>query len=319
LPDHLEWGDFRRRFEARPGELNLRRVVDAGSSRHPLVYDHSLNDTAVVDDALEYQRQRGWAEPFLSIVSLRMPHAIGEGARLNGYDYGAWAHEPPELFDYYNAIRHDDALMREVVAAIPEPIRGRTAIVVVSDHGTRLFARRERSGAELHRLDNYHLETTRVPFLIQLPLAARERIEPSALRVLRDNLTRHATSNIDMLPTLLGLVGIEVAPAALDHPELLVGRDLTRPIEPTRAIVQLNTGPLRRWEREHFALLLDDGALHYLFYMGCTQLFDVTIDPLETTDRGADPALAQALALGRGITAQLPELFRIQQRYQVAR
>ena len=66
----------------------------------------------MVEDALDYQRRRGWAEPFLTIVSLRMPHATGEGARLNHYDYGAWEREPPELFDYYNSIGHDDALMR---------------------------------------------------------------------------------------------------------------------------------------------------------------------------------------------------------------
>jgi membrane-anchored protein YejM (alkaline phosphatase superfamily) len=319
LPDHLEWGDFRRRFEARPGELNLRRVVDAGSSRHPLVYDHSLNDTAVVDDALDYHRQRGWSEPFFTIVSLRMPHATGEGARLNGYDYGPWPHEPPELFNYYNAIRHDDGLMRDVVSAMPGAVRARTLIVVVSDHGTCLFVRRDAGGRALNRLDNDHVEATRVPFLMQLPATARERVDPGVLQVLRDNLARHATSNIDLLPTLLGLIGIEAAPAALAHPELLVGRDLTRAIEPTRAIVQLNTGPLRRWEREHFGLVLEDGARHYLFFMGHAELFDVAADPLETSDRVAEPAFAHALATARGVTAQLPELFRIQQRYAEAR
>ncbi len=310
LPDHLEWGDFRRRFEARPGELHLHEVVDAGSSRHPLVYDHSLNDTAVIADALAYQARRGWAEPFLQIVSLRMPHAIGEGARINRLDYGRWEAEPPELRDYYNAIAHDDALMRDFLREVPEPVRQRTAIVVVSDHGTRLFPRHD-GAVELHRLDNYHQETTRVPFAVWVPRAAQRQMPAEKLEHLRTNLAERATSNIDMLPTLLGLAGIAPVEVPIAHSQLVLGRDLTQSLEHTPAIVQLNTGPLRRWDREHFALVVDDGAYHYLFSGGRERLFDLARDPLERTNLIAAPAFADVALRSRSLAAALPELARI--------
>lgn len=314
LPDHLEWGDFRQRFQARPGELNLRKVVDAGNAGAPLVYDHSLNDSAVVDAALEYQRQRGWAEPFLQIVSLRMPHAVGEGARVNRLDHGPWPAEPPELHDYYNGIRHDDGLMQGFIAALPDAVRRRTALVFVSDHGTRLFGRNAGAG-ELHRLDNYHVETTRVPWLIHVPRAARGSDPGKGLDQLRSNLEAHATSNIDVLPTLLGLVGIEPVDVGMASSELLLGRDLTAPIAATRGIVQLNTGPLRRWDREHFGLVLEDGAFHYLFGRDGERLFDLRQDPLEQADLAADAAFAPMLVRARALAAELPELRRIQQKY----
>jgi sulfatase-like protein len=314
IPDHLRWGDFARRFQARPGELNLSRLVDATNAGRPLVYDHSLNDSDVLAEALRYQSQRAWAEPFLQIVSLRMPHAIGEGARFNHFDYGAFEHEPRELRDYYNAIRHDDQLMSELILAMPPAVRERTLLVVTSDHGTRLFARDDGAG-ELHRLDNYHVETTRVPFLIVAPPAARERLDGAALARLRQNLQTLATSNIDVVPTLLGLAGIPPVELDLQHPELLLGRDLTRPLPPTEAIVQCNTGPLRRWDREHFALVLGNGAAHYFFSLGREHGFLAAGDPLEATDVVAEPSFAPFLGQGRALAALLPELARIQQKY----
>jgi sulfatase-like protein len=317
LPDHLEWGDFRRRFEARPGELNLRKVVDAGNSGHPLVYDHSLNDTGVIADALAYQEQRHWAEPFLQIVSLRMPHAIGEGARINHLDHGPWQGEPPELRDYHNAIVHDDALMHDFLSELPEPIRQHTAVVVVSDHGSRLFARND-GAVELNRLDNYHQETTLVPFLIWVPQAAQQQIPAAKLEQLRSNFSSRATSNLDMVPTLLGLAGITPVVMTMDHPELLLGRDLTTRVERTPAIVQLNTGPLRRWDREHFALVVDDGAYHYLFSMGRELLFNLQQDPLERTNLIREPAFGGVASRSRALAAALPELARIQHKYRAA-
>jgi sulfatase-like protein len=314
IPDHLRWGDFERRFQARPGELNLSKLVDASNAGRPLVYDHSLNDVDVVADALRYQNQRAWAEPFLQVVSLRMPHAIGEGARVNHIDYGAFGREPPELRDYYNAIRHDDQLMTEFIAAIPPAVQGRTLLVITSDHGTRLFARDDGAG-ELPRLDNYHVETTRVPLLIVAPPAARERLDPAALARLQQNFQTVATSNIDVVPTLLGLAGIPPVELDLPHPELLLGRDLTRRLPPTEAIVQCNTGPLRRWDREHFALILGNGAAHYFFSLGREHGFLPMGDPLEASDVVAQPAFSPYLGEGRALAALLPELTRIRQKY----
>ena len=317
MPFHLEWGDFRTRFNARPGEVHLNEIVDAGNSNRPIVYDNSINDSDVIAQALDYQQRRSWKEPFFQVVSLKMPHAIGEGARVNELHYDDWAGEPEDLHDYYNGIRHDDILIQQFIGQIPAKTREHTLMVFVSDHGTRLSARTD-GVEELHRLDNYHQETTHVPFVVYVPDAIQEKLPPSLVRNLRTNLETRATSNIDMVPTLLGLTGIDRAGPRVEHDELLVGRDLTREIDPTEAIVQLNTGALRRWDREHFAMVMDNGERHYLFSMGRELLYDRTADPLELNNLAESAASSAMLARARALTAEVPELLRIQRKYRGA-
>ncbi len=315
LPFHLEWGDFRRRFNARPDELHLNKVVDAGNSGLPIAYDNSINDTDVAGLALDYQRKRNWAEPFLQIVSLKMPHAIGEGARVNKLNYGAWEGEPADLRDYYNGIRHDDILMQEFMGEIPDAVRERTIVVILSDHGTRLFPRTH-GAEELHRLDNYHLETTKVPFVVYVPQGAQAIIPGDKIRALRENLATRTTSNIDMVPTVIGLTGLQPPSRRINHSRLLVGRDLTEDVASTEAIIQLNTGALRRWDREHFGLVLDNGRYHYLFSMGRELLYDMQHDALESKDLAGTDAHSEAISRAHSIIAEVPELLRIQRKYR---
>jgi hypothetical protein len=317
MPFHLEWGDFKTRFNARPGELHLNKLVEAGNANLPIVYDNSINDAEVVDQALAYQKHRAWKEPFFQVVSLKMPHAIGEGARVNELHYDAWAGEPEDLHDYYNGIRHDDILIQQFIAAIPAKTREHTVLVFASDHGTRLSPRTD-GVEELHRLDNYHQETTHVPFVVVVPEALQQKLPPSYVRNLKANLAARATSNIDIVPTLLGLTGIEKVGPHGDQDYLLVGRDLTREIPRTEGILQLNTGALRRWDREHFAIVLDNGARQYLFSMGRELVYDMVSDPLELTNVAESETGASTIARARALTAQVPELLRIQRKYRSA-
>jgi hypothetical protein len=216
---------------------------------------------------------------------------------------------------YYNGIRHDDDLVRNYMDEMPEATKGRTIFVFISDHGTRLILRSD-GAEELHRLDNYHEETTRVPFVLLVPDGIQDTIGRDVLQTLRTNLATRATSNIDMVPTLLGLVGIRPANVDVPNSEFVAGRDLTVRQRETSAIVQLNTGPLRRWDREHFALVLGNGDYHYMFSMGRELLYDVRADPLEQRALVHSPASATILAQARAIATQLPELLRIQRKYR---
>lgn len=315
MPFHLEWGDFKTRFNARPGELHLNKLVEAGNANLPIVYDNSINDADVVAQALAYQRHRAWKEPFFQVVSLKMPHAIGEGARVNGLNYDAWVGEPEDLHDYYNGIRHDDILIQQFIAAIPAKTREHTVLLFASDHGTRLSPRTD-GIEELHRLDNYHQETTHVPFVVVVPEAMQQRLPPSYVRNLKSNLTARATSNIDIVPTLLGLTGIEKVGPHVDEDYLLVGRDLTREVARTEGILQVNSGALRRWDREHFAIVMDNGARQYLFSMGRELLYDMAVDPLELTNLAENETSASTIARARALTAEVPELLRIQRKYR---
>ena len=120
---------------------------------------------------------------------------------------------------YYQLQRTVDEEIAKVLAALRATKAYENTIVVFSsDHGDMLGAH----GGMHQKWHNAYEETTHVPFLVSGPLIPGGRRELDAL-----------TSHADLIPTLLGLAGIDQAEAlervSADHSEAhpLVGRDLS--------------------------------------------------------------------------------------------
>jgi arylsulfatase A-like enzyme len=124
---------------------------------------------------------------------------------------------------YYQLQREVDAQLERVLDALrASPAFENTIIVFTSDHGDMLGAH----GGMHQKWHNAYDETTRVPLHVSSPLL------PSGARTI-DAPTSHA----DILPTLLGLAGIDQAAAletlATTHTAVrpLAGRDLSSAIQ----------------------------------------------------------------------------------------
>ncbi len=311
LPYDLAWGDFATRFQSLPGRINLDTCLHRGNAGLPAAYDNSINDSDVVAAAIAHQRQRQWRGPFFQLVSLKLPHFLGQGVAINDYERLTAGIECNErLHNYYEAIYRDDALMGKLHEAMPPEVRARTVVVAVSDHGNDVYGR----GA---RLENYHEEIALVPCWFVIPKAVQSQLPPGSIEALRNNLHGLATSNEDIVPTLLDLLGVADEPAVARSLQVLPGRSLLRPQEPTELILMLNTNDMRRWDREGFALTLENGKKRFVFDCGECMFFDLEADPREQVNLYATDSFAPYR--NRIVTAvqARPHLRRIVSKYGV--
>lgn len=154
-----------------------------------------------------------------------------------------------------------------------------TMFIFTSDHG-------EMFGAQGRMKKNiFYDESARVPFLISWPGKINEG---SKLDL--------AMSNVDIMPTLLGL-------AKVDVPEEVEGMDLSSNIlgkggaEPRAAFLQ-NMGACATWEDGHEWRALRDKRYTYATYRvdGKELLFDNQEDPYQMKNLADDPAHSKTLA-----------------------
>lgn len=124
---------------------------------------------------------------------------------------------------YYSLLKKvDDEMMKVLIALQQSSFSEDTIIVFTSDHGEQLGAQ----GGLYQKWYSMYEESIHVPFVIHSP-----DLFPHAKQ------TTSLTSHVDILPTLLGLAGIDAAEIrqklAIDHtePRPFVGRDLTPLLE----------------------------------------------------------------------------------------
>jgi arylsulfatase A-like enzyme len=201
----------------------------------------------------------------------------------------AWARFKPgereQLADwmrgYYAMAANLDANLGRLLAALDEMgLADDTILVFTSDHG-------EMFGAHGRRAKNiFYEEAIRVPFLLRWPG-----------RVGAGSVCDACLGTVDIMPTLLGLAGLE-APREVEGTDLSL-RALGRPgPEPEAALLQ-NTGACAAWEDGHEWRALRDRRWTYAKYRvdGRELLFDNAADPLQMIDLAGDPA--HAATLGR--------------------
>jgi arylsulfatase len=146
----------------------------------------------------------------------------------------------------------------------------RTLLVVTADHG-EAFA--EHGGYAHNQL---YEEVVRIPLLMRHPRGAAARVAAPVM-------------NLDLLPTLASLVGIE-------PPEGLYGHDLIRSLDPDRPVVVMNTT-----NPPMFAMGIRRGPDKLILRCNLAdargrELFDLDADPQERRNRiESDPETAAAL------------------------
>jgi arylsulfatase A-like enzyme len=184
------------------------------------------------------------------------------------------------LVDLYDDdVRFNDHWFGELRAALEERgLERDTLVVVVSDHGEEFGDR----GGLGHGHANLHGELTHVPLILAWPGGL-----PAGVTI--DALTR----GIDVLPTLLDLVGLPGVPAA-DGVSLAegarAGREPEAPEDPALyADRAKNEAGFTAIRTDEWLLQLDEGEMR-------SDLFDLGADPDETNDL-ADAQAQQARAL----------------------
>ncbi len=230
-------------------------------------------DESMVDSAVEFLRTRGQKRWFLYLHMMDLhEYVYDEESAIFGTAYS-------DVYD--SSIRWSDGTLERLLQHLAElGFLENTVIAIASDHGE---AFRER-GLEGHARAVYR-ESTEVPFILSLPF----RLEPGVV-------VPERTQNVDVLPTLMELVGVE-PPAGMDGrsrlPEILASAR-EEPFEGNGvAISHLDQTWGHRDLDPARAVAVAEGSLRYVRVEQRNgklreELFDAAEDPLERRDRAKD-------------------------------
>jgi hypothetical protein len=263
--------------------LPLSHWVSATDLDENATYELGADDGKLVETVL--RDLPAMRSPFVGVVHLsntHFPYVVDEGdapfrpqASAFGAGDAARVHNR-----YRDAIHRQDALVAHLVRGLREiPGGGRVVVVFVSDHGEQI---RER-GALGHTWGVYD-EEVRVPFWIDAPKGA---LGAEAERALR-SMTAARLTQLDVLPTLLDLMGIWDAPELRPFRREMPGESVLRGGTPGRSVVLTNCSAL-------FACAFKNwGAMRRSRKLVATQndtrwhCFDVDGDPGEQRDLGIE-------------------------------
>jgi arylsulfatase A-like enzyme len=230
-------------------------------------------DEGVVEAAVEFLRVSGDQRWFLYLHLMDLHEYVydEESARFGaGYS---------DIYD--SSIRWTDGTIESLFASLSElGLLDKTLVAIASDHGEAFLER----GFEGHAREVFR-ETTEVPFIISFPF----RLDAGVV-------VESRTQNVDMLPTLLDLIGLE-PPTDVDgrsrRPEILAAARG----EPIEADGQVAISDLdRTWGQRDGtpsrAIAVAEGPWRYVRLDRPNgpreRLFDSRDDPLEKRDRSAE-------------------------------
>ena len=272
----------------------LERTINATQIEPDATMEIGADDGKLVDYVASDMGRL--PEPFMAVVHLSNTHfPYKVDPRYSPFEPENEATGPgydTEIKNrYQDSIYLQDMAVAKLVRAVrARPEGQRTVIVFVSDHGEQM---REK-GAVGHTGTLWD-EEIRIPAWIDAPNGTLTQGERDHLRALEST----PLTNLDILPTMLDLMGIYDAPelASLEAP--MPGHSLLRGGSPTHPIVMSNCTELWACAFRNWGAI--DGtrkvlAHQYDHQWGC---YDVATDPTEQDDLG-EAACADLIPLAEG-------------------
>jgi hypothetical protein len=263
--------------------LPLTRWVSATDLDTDPTYEVGADDGKLVDAVL--RDLPAMKRPFVGVVHLsntHFPYVIDEGdapfqPAAKAFEVGDAAMVQNR---YADAIRRQDALVARLLRELRAAPGGQEVVVAfVSDHGEQI---RER-GAIGHTWGVYD-EELRVPFWIDASGAGLGADVPGRLRSLQDT----PVTQLDVLPTLLDLMGIWDAPEVQHLRVAMPGESLLRGGTGPRPVVMTNCSPIFACAFKNWGAMR--GSLKLLATQNDTRwrCFDTDLDPREKADLGVE-------------------------------
>lgn len=215
-----------------------REVLEA-----PMVNELAMDDRVLTQIAIDHLLKQ--SQPSFTVINLNMlhhPFLVDEADRS--------VDRATPHARYRSALRVFDQCFDDLIGALRRSGRlERTVIVFVADHGEDPDA----PAMRLYDLMPVYLD---VPLWLYLPHGS---VTNAARQQARENV-RRPVATIDLYPTLLSLCdAAPPTPTATSFPALIrlaptSAHNLFEPVPEDRVIVSLNTGGLRSWATEPFAV-----------------------------------------------------------------
>ncbi len=223
-------------------------------------------------------------EPFLAVIQLsntHYPYRIDESVAQPFQP--ATTSKAPEnnsaFKNYYqNSIYQQDRHIARMIAGIRDANFGsRTVLLYTSDHG-EAFREHYQMGHTFSIFD----EEIKVPGWVDAPPGTLSPEEARSLKTKSDTFAFH----VDMLPTLLDLMGVWDAPAITRYRSRMPGTSWLRP-EPTLAALPMtNCAAVWGCAFENWGVMQGNLKLAARAWDGDYRCYDLLSDPLELTNLG---------------------------------
>ena len=247
-------------------------------------YELGADDGVLIDVALRDLKEL--KEPFFGVVHLSNTHFPYKFDPNDApfqpvtTQFGAGAQETLRNC-YRNAIYLQDHHLARLVRELRATPKGsRTVIVYMSDHGEQI---RER-GAVGHTF-SVHEEEVHVAAWIDAPEGTLTPAEAESLAEQRER----PTTALDILPTLLDLIGVHDASEIAGYRALMPGTSLLRGGPPEdRAVVLTNCTEIYACAMKNWGAMRGAKKILATQHDHAWHCYDVAEDPLELDDLGAD-------------------------------
>jgi len=283
IPFHIGWGQLDKKWSANDGDLSLDLLIDAARSGREIRYDNSITDDAVADIVISWQENRDHSRPFLGVVNLKLPHAHGEGVDTLGYENLGCPTEPRRFSNYECSIFVLDREMGRIIDHLESVGElDNTIIIAAPDHGS------DQNKHNKGRIYNYFQEVLSVPLFMRIP----EKFQPPLDKInpdWRDNIKK-VTQNVDILPTVVDLLGISQSPPIADIIKGLDGVSLFSDFPDDRWVFSMNSNDLRPWKPTGFGINVGRD-FKYIYFEGQEQLFDLQVDAGESNNLLLQPSM----------------------------
>jgi glucan phosphoethanolaminetransferase (alkaline phosphatase superfamily) len=261
----------------------LTRWVSATDLDPEATYETGADDGKLVDTVLH--DLPGLRSPLVGVVHLsntHFPYVIDPRDapfQPQSKAFGRGDHEKVRA-RYRDAIHRQDAIVARLVRRLrATPAGANTVIAFVSDHGEQI---RER-GAIGHTWGVYD-EEVRVPFWIDAPPGVLTAGQEATLRKLADA----PLTQLDVLPTVLDIVGLWDAPQIAPFRSAMPGESLLRGGTPERAVVLTNCSAIFACAFKNWGAMRGTRKVVASQEDADWKCFDVARDPAEQRNLGAD-------------------------------
>ena len=155
---------------------------------------------------------------------------------------------------YNNAIRYQDELIGKFLNHLKkEDLLRNTVILFVSDHGESLL---EHKG--IGHIESNYTETISIPLMAYFPKGILSKNDE---KTMRKNL-KELTSNIDIAPTIIDLLGLENHPEIQHYAKNFSGYSLLKSIPENRSVISLNNNQIANFNT---GLSIASKNFHYLY------------------------------------------------------
>jgi len=237
----------------------------------PVINDMGVDDLVAVEFFKEDMEKVPYGAPMLAIFNSNALHPPYQQTSASLYI------QPKLGSRYDNGLFILDTVFKRIYDSIRD--RGQldnTVFIFVSDH-----SHSPKSSDHLPRLYSFYDESIETPMLMRFPPGWIDR-NPRLADILAVN-TGKLTANIDLVPTIVELLGLDRPERNVRVLSRLNGKSLLRPIEDDRVVIAVNTNQVKKMDHEGFGIFA--GSKRFVFSnLEGPGYYDVISDPDQNHD-----------------------------------